>query len=89
MKNITVILLVLVVGLGGLWVHQELSTFDKSLSSFDASLNLYHESEEKVRLIEQQLHEQQEQERSYTILAGGDIMLDRGVESRIKSLGKN
>ncbi|MCA9352012.1 CapA family protein [Patescibacteria group bacterium] len=44
---------------------------------------------ENVRRLKEQLTQQNEEDRIYTILAGGDIMLDRGVEGKIKSLGRN
>ncbi|MFT6361376.1 MAG: poly-gamma-glutamate synthesis protein (capsule biosynthesis protein) [Candidatus Paceibacteria bacterium] len=42
-----------------------------------------------VQKLETELLEKEAREKIYTILAGGDLMLDRGVEGKIKKLGKD
>ena len=39
-----------------------------------------------INQLETQLQEKEEREKIYTILAGGDIMMDRGVEAKLKKL---
>lgn len=87
-----IVLLLIIIGGGTVWARQEISSLQERADLFDTSVELQQENERQTNLIEQQhqeqLHIQEQQERIYTIILGGDIMLDRGVEARIKNLGK-
>ncbi len=42
-----------------------------------------------IARLERELQEREAREKVYTMVAGGDLMLDRGVEAKIKKLGKD
>lgn len=92
MKNILLFLLILAAGYGAFWSYQKITAFDAEVVSLQELLSSSREKNQKseqelLRLQqEQQLH--QEQNRVHTILAVGDIMLDRGVAARVKKIGE-
>lgn len=59
---------------------QELDSKNQELSRSETLI-------ETIQVLEEKLHDQQESQQIYHVIAGGDIMLDRGVEKVIDAQG--
>lgn len=93
MKNFVIILLLIGLGVGAFFARSELLRLNTKLAD---SNQLVTEVEQKSKVHQENLEEAQkellkkdEAVKTYHMIVGGDIMLDRGVKSRIKSLGKD
>lgn len=79
------LILALVIGFGLVYVYTQ-NTFDEAfaLASTASSTDTYQDARDHFKEKEALLADQN---RIYHILAGGDIMLDRGVETKIMNIG--
>jgi poly-gamma-glutamate synthesis protein (capsule biosynthesis protein) len=96
MKYTLSFLLVLVLITGSWFGYQHYQDMNQSILALrnevkNNSINAKHilGLENNIKGLQSDLQQQQEKENIYTIIAGGDIMMDRGVEGRIKKLGED
>lgn len=100
MKYFLGILITLGLAVGGYFLYQKYestNTLVQKLNNDIAEKNLQISQtkilEQNIQTLEGRIEnnkrEQEEQNTIYTILAGGDIMMDRGVEVRIKKFGES
>jgi poly-gamma-glutamate synthesis protein (capsule biosynthesis protein) len=100
MKYFLGIIITLGLTVGGYFLYQKYETantmihnLNNELSQKESQLSQAQTLEENIQTLESSLEnnkrKQEEKDTIYTILAGGDIMMDRGVEGKIKKLGKD
>lgn len=96
MKYFFGILIMLGLAVGSFFVYQKyqstnliITQLNNQLDQKDAELSQTQDLQKNIKILENNLHEKEEDQKIYTILAGGDIMLDRGVEGKIKKLGED
>lgn len=70
-------------------LQQTLSVLNLELSQAQGEADMAGNLRNNINQLNDQLTEKTESEKIYTILVGGDIMMDRGVEAKIKKLGKD
>jgi len=96
MKYILGFVLVLGVCIGSWFGYQYYQEMNQSIITLRAQVqdNLIQAErvmvlENNIQGLEADLEKKQQEENTYTILAGGDIMMDRGVKGRIKRLNED
>ena len=92
MKQFFIILFLIGLGFFGYLGYQRYDSARDTIRNLNATLqqktttiNNQSSLESQIKTLESEI----DQQKIYTILAGGDIMLDRGVEGKIKKLDKN
>ena len=95
MKKTLVIIMGILVILLALYFYNKIS-LENTISIKNSLINLEIEKERinqeqkaKIKKRQADLEKKEQSEKIYTIVAGGDLMFDRGVEKKLKSLGQN
>lgn len=96
MKYFLGILVACILVFGGFFLYKKyeltnnlIAELNRELNQKDQRLEKTKSLEQNIQSLEQNLLEKEESEKIYTIIVGGDIMMDRGVEGKIKKLDKN
>lgn len=96
MKYFLGILIILGLGVGSYFLYQKYESTNNLISQLNNELNQKDQQiaqtqnlEKNIKSLEENLREKEISEKIYTIIAGGDIMMDRGVEGKIKKFGKD
>jgi poly-gamma-glutamate capsule biosynthesis protein CapA/YwtB (metallophosphatase superfamily) len=96
MKNFLGIIIIIGLAVGGFFAYQKYESTNNTIALLNNELNQKEQQiaetqslEKNIQSLKKTLTEKENSEKIYTILAGGDIMMDRGVEGKIKKLNKN
>ena len=96
MKYILILLSILVIVIGSWFGYEHYQEMNQSIITLrtEVDTNLVDAEyivglKNDIKRLQLDLEKQQQEENVYRILAGGDIMMDRGVEAKIKNLNKD